>query len=59
MAGLRKSQRLTQADLAGLGQLGTRFVGDLERGKGTVQFDKVIHVLGLPGLELVAADRRP
>ena len=53
----RKAQGLTQAELAGLGQTGNRFVSELERGKGTVQFDKVMHVLHLLGLELVVVER--
>lgn len=53
----RKSQGLTQADLAGLGQAGNRFISELERGKGTVQFDKVLHVLHLLGLDVVLVER--
>jgi y4mF family transcriptional regulator len=53
----RKAQGLTQADLAGLGQIGNRFVGELERGKGTLQFDKVLHVLGLLGLDVLVVER--
>lgn len=53
----RKAQGLTQADLAGLGQTGNRFIGELERGKGTVQFDKVLHVLNLLGLDVVVVER--
>ncbi|MFG5778382.1 helix-turn-helix domain-containing protein [Comamonas sp. J-3] len=53
----RKAQKLTQADIAGLGDIGLRFVGELERGKGTVQLDKVIHLLDLLGLDLVVVER--
>lgn len=53
----RKAQGLTQADLAGLGQTGNRFIGELERGKGTVQFDKVLHVLNLLGLDVIVVER--
>jgi len=53
----RKAQGLTQADVAGLGQVGTRFVSELERGKGTLQFDKVLHVLGLLGLDVAIVER--
>lgn len=53
----RKAQGLTQADLAGLGQTGNRFIGELERGKGTMQFDKVVHILNLLGLDLVIVER--
>jgi len=54
----RKAQGLTQVDLAGLGQTGSRFIGDLERGKGTVQCDKVLHILNLLGLDVVIAERK-
>lgn len=53
----RKGQRLTQVELAGLGQLGNRFIGELENGKGTVQFDKVMHVLDLLGLDVLVVER--
>ncbi len=53
----RKMQALTQADLAGLGQVGARFISDLENGKGTVQFDKVMHILDLLGLDVVIVER--
>jgi len=57
VAARRKAQKLTQAELAGLGRLGTRFIGDLERGKGTVQCDKVLHVLSLLGLDVIITER--
>lgn len=53
----RKAQELTQADIAGLGQTGNRFIVDLEKGKGTVQFDKVLHVLDMLGLDMVIVER--
>jgi len=52
-AQFRKMQGLTQGDIAGLGNVGVRFISDLENGKGTVQFDKVMHVLDLLGLDVV------
>ena len=58
VAARRKSQGLTQVELAALGQLGTRFISELERGKGTAQFDKVMQVLDLLGLSLFAVERR-
>jgi HTH-type transcriptional regulator/antitoxin HipB len=59
VANQRKAQGLTQSDLAGLAQTGTRFISDLENGKGTVQFDKVMHILNLLGLDVVIMDRQP
>ena len=50
----RKEQGLTQLDVAGLAGLSNRFVIDLERGKETLQFQKVLDVLALLGLELSA-----
>ena len=49
---VRKEQGLTQLDVAGLAGLGNRFVIDLERGKETIQMQKVLEVIALLGLEL-------
>ena len=49
----RLALALTQADVASLGRTGQRFVIDLERGKPTVQLQKVLTVLDLLGLELM------
>lgn len=54
----RKAQDLTQADLTGLGDIGIRFLSELENGKGTVQFDKVMHVLDLLGLDVIIMERK-
>ncbi|MEI8570948.1 transcriptional regulator [Methylomonas sp. LW13] len=58
VASQRKAQGLRQSDLAGLAQTGTRFISDLENGKGTLQFDKVMHILNLLGLDVVIMDRQ-
>lgn len=50
---VRKDQQLTQEDISGLAGLGNRFIIDLERGKETIQAQKMIDVLKLLGLELV------
>jgi HTH-type transcriptional regulator/antitoxin HipB len=50
----RKEQGLTQLDVAGLAGFSNRFVIDLERGKETLQIQKVLDVLALLGLELTA-----
>lgn len=47
---LRKSQNLTQADLAIAANVGVRFLVDLENGKKTAQIGKIIdvcHALGV------------
>ena len=49
---VRKEQGLTQLDVAGLAGLSNRFVIDLERGKETLQMQKVLDVLSLLGLEV-------
>ncbi|WP_235041480.1 helix-turn-helix transcriptional regulator [Vreelandella profundi] len=50
---LRTEQGLLQMDLAGLAGTGNRFIVDLERGKPTLQLQKVLDVLDLMGLEVV------
>jgi len=49
---LRREQKLLQADLAGLAGTGNRFIVDLEKGKPTLQMQKVLEVLDLMGLEV-------
>lgn len=50
---IRKAQGLTQLDVAGLAGFSNRFVIDLEKGKETLQMQKVLDVMTLLGLELV------
>jgi HTH-type transcriptional regulator/antitoxin HipB len=49
----RTSQKILQADIAGLANTGNRFVVDLEKGKPTLQLQKVLDVLDLMGLEVI------
>ncbi|GAB3336231.1 helix-turn-helix transcriptional regulator [Chromohalobacter beijerinckii] len=49
----RAEQSLLQIDLAGLAGTGNRFIVDLERGKPTLQLQKVLDVLDLMGLEVI------
>lgn len=49
----RKALELIQLDVAGMANTGNRFIVELEQGKPTVQFQKVLEVLDLLGLELV------
>lgn len=48
----RVAQNMTQADILGLANTGNRFIVELENGKPTVQFQKVLDVLDALGLEL-------
>lgn len=49
----RVAQKMTQADILGLANTGNRFIVELENGKPTVQFQKVLDVLDTLGLEVV------
>jgi HTH-type transcriptional regulator/antitoxin HipB len=49
----RKSMRLSQQELGDLAGTGLNFVSQVERGKETVRFDKLLAVLRVLGLRLV------
>lgn len=59
VASIRKQQGLTQLDVSGLAGLGVRFMVDLEKGKATIQMQKVLDVLAQLGLEIVIARKGP
>lgn len=46
----RKSQKISQTILSQASNVGLRFVGDIERGKPSVQFDKLLSVLTSLGI---------
>ena len=48
----RKKQNLTQTELAGLCNVGLRFIVDVEAGKETCQICKVLKVLDVLGINL-------
>ena len=48
----RKKQNLTQTELAGLCNIGLRFIVDVEAGKETCQIGKVLKVLDVLGINL-------
>lgn len=48
----RKAQQLSQAELAELAGVGTRFVSELERGKDSVQLGLALHVARLAGVDI-------
>lgn len=49
---IRKSQGLTQAELAMTANVGVRFLVDLENGKETAQVGKVLKICQMLGLKL-------
>ena len=49
---VRKSQKVSQTVLSQASNVGLRFVGDIERGKPSVQFDKLLAVLTSLGISL-------
>ncbi len=53
----RQSQGLRQIDLAGLSNTGNRLIVDIEKGKPTVQLQKVLDVLELLGLEVTVRSK--
>lgn len=55
----RKKHGLTQEELAFKAGVGIRFLRELERGKTTVQLDKVNVVLNMFGKELGVTDKKP
>ena len=48
----RKKKRMLQTTIAGLSNVGNRFISDLENGKSTMWFDKVLKVLNDNGIQL-------
>lgn len=53
----RKAFGLTQAEAAGMCNVGVRFLSELENGKPTLQIGKVFHVLASFGLEVTLTER--
>lgn len=53
----RRALHATQVELAALADVGPRFIGDLERGKATLEIGKVLRVLDRLGLLLFAFGR--
>jgi HTH-type transcriptional regulator / antitoxin HipB len=53
----RQFQGLRQTDLAGIGHTGNRLIVDIEKGKPTVQLQKVLDVLELLGLEVTVRSK--
>lgn len=54
----RKQRKLTQETIAGLSNVGTRFLSEFERGKATVEFGKALVILQTLGLEVIIQKRQ-
>ncbi len=52
----RRRRGLRQEDVAMASGVGLRFIGELERGKATVQLDRALRVARAVGLHVVAED---
>lgn len=55
--GARKRQGMTQGHLAALAGTGRRFISDLEAGKPTLEFERMLKVCGVLSVELFAKVR--
>lgn len=54
----RKKLKLTQTKLAGLCNVGTRFISDLENAKPTCQLGKTLKILNSLGVKLEVEDAK-
>jgi HTH-type transcriptional regulator / antitoxin HipB len=59
LKGVRREAGFTQAEAAGLCNVGTRFLNELEHGKTTAALGKVMQVFTGYGIALHAIRRRP
>ena len=50
---LRRAQKITQSQLAGLANTGIRFISDLEKGKETCHIGKVLRVIETLGVDML------
>lgn len=55
---MREQRKMSQQDFADLAGVGRRFLSELENGKTTLEFDKVLRVAGAAGIDLVAMPRQ-
>jgi y4mF family transcriptional regulator len=54
----REQRKLSQQAFADLAGVGRRFISELENGKATLEFDKVLQVASATGIDLLARRRR-
>jgi len=52
----RKKKQMTQGDLADVTGTSVKFISDVERGKATVQMDKVFDLILALGLQIYLTD---
>lgn len=55
----RRKMKLNQQEFADLAGVGRRFVSELEAGKPTLEFDKVMQACAAAGIDVTAASRSP
>ena len=53
----RKKQGLTQVQLSAMANVSPRFIGELEKGKPTIELDKALYVAWMLGLELTVPEK--
>lgn len=53
----RKKQGLTQVQLSAMTNVSPRFIGELEKGKPTIELDKALYVAWMLGIELTVSDK--
>ena len=53
----RQRQGMTQADLAGLADVGVTFLSQLENGKDSAEIGKAIQVMTMLGIDIDASPR--
>lgn len=53
----RKKQGLTQVQLSAMANVCPRFIGELEKGKPTIELEKALHVAWMLGLNLSSTDK--
>ena len=53
----RKKQGLTQVQLSAMTNVSPRVIGELEKGKPTIELDKALYVAWMLGIELTVSDK--
>ena len=53
----RKAMGMTQKTFADISGVGRRFISELERGKASLEFDRVVKVCNAAGIDIFAISR--